>query len=132
VPDEHDHDHDAGGDRDRGDGPRGEPSEEPGPDATPQVRCSRCGDTWELGYELDDLQVGNRALERFALDHRRHTGHFPDDVTPWLVDCRQCPDEDAFLSAEPACRWAETHARHTRHEVRVEPPEGEPELVGGE
>ncbi len=96
------------------------------------MSCSRCGESWELSYELDELQVGNRALERFALDHRRHTGHFPDDVTPWLVDCRQCPDEDAFLSAAPARRWAETHARHTRHEVRVEPPEGEPELVGRE
>jgi len=102
----------------------------PDPDATPTVRCSRCDDTWDLAYELDALQVGNRALERFALDHRRHTGHFPDDVTPWLVDCRQCPDEDAFLAADPARRWARTHARHTRHEVRVEPPEGEPELVG--
>jgi len=111
-----------------GDGPSGRLE----PETTPTVDCSRCGERWELSYELDELQVGNRALERFALDHRRHTGHFPDDVTPWLVDCRQCPDEDAFLSAEPARRWAETHARHTRHEVRVEPPEGEPELVGGE
>jgi hypothetical protein len=112
-----------------GDGPAGPPAE---PETTPTVSCSRCGESWELSYELDELQVGNRALERFALDHRRHTGHFPDDVTPWLVDCRQCPDEDAFLSAAPARRWAETHARHTRHEVRVEPPEGEPELVGRE
>jgi hypothetical protein len=124
-------DHDPGEDRDR-DGVVGTPTGEPDPDATPTVRCSRCGDTWTLGYELDELQVGNRALERFALDHRRHTGHFPDDVTPWLVDCRRCPDEDAFLSAEPARRWARTHARHTGHEVQVEPPEGEPELVGRE
>jgi hypothetical protein len=99
------------------------------PDATPTVSCARCDDTWVLDYELDELRVGNRALERFALDHRRHTGHFPDDVTPWLVDCRQCPDEDAFLSAEPARRWARTHARHTRHEVQVVPPEGDPDPV---
>lgn len=127
VPDDSESDRDDGGA-----GPRSEPSLPAEPETTPTVRCSRCGNAWDLSYELDELQVGNRALERFALDHRRHTGHFPDDVTPWVVDCRQCPDEDAFLSAEPARRWAETHARHTRHEVRVEPPEGEPELVGGD
>jgi len=96
-------------------------------DDVPAVSCSRCGRTWALGYELDALQVGNRALERFALDHRRHTGHFPDEITPWLVDCRACPDEDAFLSEDPARRWARTHARHT---VELTPPEGESERVG--
>jgi hypothetical protein len=93
----------------------------------PTVTCSRCNRTWDLGYELDELGVGNRALEQFALDHRRHTGHFPDDVTPWLADCRHCPDEDAFLSETPARRWARTHARHTGHTVALEPPEGDPE-----
>jgi hypothetical protein len=98
-----------------------------GPDDLPTVSCSRCGRTWDLGYELDDLQVGNRALERFALDHRRHTGHLPDDVAPWVVECRRCPDEDVFLSAEPARRWARTHARHTRHAVDVWAPDGDRE-----
>jgi len=93
-------------------------------DKTPTITCSRCGRSWELTYELDELQVGNRALERFALDHRRHTGHFPDDVTPWVVDCQRCPDEDQFLSERPARRWAEIHARHTTHTVSVLSPEG--------
>jgi len=92
------------------------------PDTAPTVSCTRCDRRWELDYELDELGVGNRALERFALDHRRHTGHFPDDVTPWVVDCRHCPDEDAFLSERPARRWAQTHARHTRHAVDLRAP----------
>ena len=100
-------------------------------DDTPTVSCSRCDRTWDLEYELDELQVGNRALERFALDHRRHTGHFPDDVTPWIVNCRRCPDEERFLSETPARRWAETHVRHTRHEVTIESPRADaPEVVG--
>ena len=102
--------------------PDSPPSEPETPDGTPTVHCSRCDQQWDLSYELDDLQVGNRAIERFALDHRRHTGHFPDDVTPWIVECQRCPDDDLFLSEQPARRWAETHARHTRHTVRVEPP----------
>ncbi len=108
-------------------------------DDVPRVSCSRCGRTWDLAYELDELAVGNRALERFALDHRRHTGHFPDDVTPWLVECRRCPDEDAFLSEGPARRFAATHARHTRHALDVYPPGSDepdpvepPELSGDE
>ncbi len=124
-----------GSDPDDGDPPRdgpGSPPEGGRPDTTPTVTCARCDNTWVLDYELDELRVGNRALERFALDHRRHTGHLPDGVTPWLVDCKQCPDEDAFLSAEPARRWARTHARHTRHEVQVVSPEGDPELVDRE
>jgi hypothetical protein len=92
------------------------------PAQTPTVTCSRCGRSWELTYELDDLQVGNRALERFALDHRRHTGHYPDDVTPWIADCQRCPDEELFLSEQPARRWAETHVRHTRHTVSIQSP----------
>ena len=91
-------------------------------DDTPTITCSRCDRTWDLDYELDELQVGNRALERFALDHRRHTGHYPDDVTPWVADCRTCPDEELFLSEQPARRWAQTHARHTRHAVGLESP----------
>ena len=101
-------------------------------DDTPTVTCSRCDRSWDLEYELEDLQVGNRALERFALDHRRHTGHYPDDVTPWVVSCRNCPDEERFLSEEPARRWAQTHVRHTRHCVAIESPLEEPvEIVDG-
>jgi hypothetical protein len=86
----------------------------------PTVACSRCDREWDLDYELDDLQAGNRALEQFALDHERHTGHLPDGVAPWSVTCRRCPAEEVFLSERPARRWAETHARHTRHSVTVE------------
>lgn len=86
----------------------------------PTVTCSRCNLQWDLEYELEDLQAGNRALEQFALDHERHTGHFPDDVTPWRVTCRRCPAEEIFLAERPARRWAETHARHTRHTLAVE------------
>jgi hypothetical protein len=111
------------------DDPAPEPTDEI--DDTPTITCSRCDRTWDLGYELDDMQVGNQAVEQFALDHRRHTGHFPDDVTPWVVDCRVCPDGEQFLSEHPARRWAETHARHTRHTVAVETPfDEERELVG--
>lgn len=93
---------------------------EPGEvDDTPTVRCSRCGDEWDLGYELDTLRVGNRAIERFALDHKRHTGHFPDDAGAWSVMCECCPDGDEFLTERPARRWAETHARHTGHDVSI-------------
>mgnify|MGYP007116978324 CR=1 FL=1 len=86
-------------------------------DDTPMVTCDRCDDEWDLGYELDTLRVGNRALERFALDHKRHAGHFPDEVQPWSVACEQCDDGDEFLTERPARRWAETHARHTGHAV---------------
>ena len=100
-------------------------------DDMPTVTCSRCDQSWALHYELDELKVGNRALERFALDHRRHTGHYPDDVTPWIADCRTCPDGKQFLSEQPARRWAETHVRHTRHSVELDPPLDDPsELVG--
>jgi len=94
-------------------------------DDTPTVACSRCDSEWDLAYELDELQAGNRALEQFALDHHRHTGHFPDGVTPWRVDCRQCPDGDQFLAERPARRWALTHARHTDHDVSVSHDETE-------
>ncbi len=98
-------------------------------DDIPTVTCSRCDREWNLAYELDELQVGNRAVEKFALDHRRHTGHFPDDVTPWTVDCRQCPDGERFLGERPARRWAETHARHTGHALSVRHGDDEPTTV---
>lgn len=96
-------------------------------DDLPTVTCSRCGHEWDLAYELDVRHAGNDALEQFALDHHRHTGHFPDDVTPWVVECRQCPQGDQYLSERPARRFAETHARHTGHELTIshEPDEGE-------
>jgi len=98
-------------------------------DGTPTVSCSRCDQGWDLRYELDELQVGNRAIERFALDHHRHTGHYPDDVTPWIASCRRCPDEERFLAERPARRFAETHTRHTRHTVELTSPEGESSIV---
>jgi hypothetical protein len=110
------------------------PCDDPDGDRAPTVTCSRCDREWDLGFELDELGAGNRALEQFALDHERHTGHFPDDVTPWLVDCRQCPDGDGYLAQRPARRWAQTHARHTGHPVELRPPTDEDatELIGEE
>lgn len=96
---------------------------------TPTLSCSRCGREWDLAYELDDLQVGNQALEQFALDHHRHTGHFPDDVTPWIADCRKCPETEQYLSAGPAKRFAEIHARHTGHIVEIQSPDAECKAV---
>jgi hypothetical protein len=90
-----------------------------GIDDTPTVTCGRCDAEWDLAYELDTLRVGNRALERFALDHKRHAGHFPDEVQPWSVACTECDDGDEFLAERPARRWAETHARHTGHAVTL-------------
>ena len=98
-------------------------------DDVPTVTCSRCDRGWDLAYELDELEVGNRAVEKFALDHRRHTGHFPDDVTPWTVDCRQCPGGERFLAERPVRRWAETHARHTGHALSVQHGDAEETLV---
>ncbi|ELZ31208.1 hypothetical protein C474_09527 [Halogeometricum pallidum JCM 14848] len=97
-------------------------------DDTPTVTCSRCDQEWTLDYELDDLEVGNQSFEQFALDHMRHTGHFPDGVSPWLVACRRCPEGERFLSEGPARRWAETHARHARHAVEIE-HEGDASVV---
>lgn len=97
-------------------------SDSPSPDDiddAPRVTCARCDAEWTLEFELDELQVGNRAVERFALDHERHTGHFPDGVSPWIAVCDRCPGREAYLSERPARRWAETHARHTRHEVTI-------------
>jgi len=109
-----------------------EPALDAPEDGVPTVSCSRCNREWDLHYELDELYAGNRAVEQFALDHERHTGHFPDDVTPWLVDCRQCPDGDRYLEERPARRWAKTHARHTSHTVEFQPPaeKGSTELIG--
>ena len=100
-------------------------------DGVPTVTCSRCDREWNLAYELDELHAGNRALEQFSLDHERHTGHDPDDVTPWTASCRRCPDGERFLAERPARRWAETHARHTGHAVALEPPESESVVVDG-
>lgn len=88
-------------------------------DDAPRITCTTCDREWTLAYELDEMRLGNQSFEQFALDHKRHTGHFPDDVTPWLTDCRRCPQGDAFLSEGAARRWATTHARHTRHPVTV-------------
>ncbi|ERG92394.1 MAG: hypothetical protein J07HQW1_02437 [Haloquadratum walsbyi J07HQW1] len=97
----------------------------------PTVTCSRCNREWTLHYELEELYAGNRAVEQFALDHERHTGHFPDDITPWIVNCQQCPDGDRYLEKRPARRWAKTHARHTNHTIEFQPPaeKGSPELI---
>jgi len=100
------------------------------PDRVPTVTCSQCDRSWALDHELDELQAGNRALEQFALDHHRHTGHYPDDVTPWVVACRHCVQREQFLGEPPARRWAKTHARHTGHEVAFRPPESDPHRIG--
>ncbi len=113
VPPEHDP-------ADPSDGPFTDPD---AVDDVPTVSCSRCGHEWDLEYELDELAAGNRALERFAMDHERHTGHYPDDVTPWHADCRHCPDERRFLAERPARRFARTHARHTGHAVDLSKPD---------
>lgn len=91
------------------------PAEDHDPDLT--VSCARCDREWDLSAELD--AVGNQAFERFALDHRQHTGHFPDDVATWRAVCRNCPEDAERLEKRAAHRWAETHARHTRHAVEV-------------
>ncbi|MHB9285884.1 hypothetical protein ACKVMT_02455 [Halobacteriales archaeon Cl-PHB] len=105
VPDEHD-----------------SPSDGPGdpPDDVPVVSCTRCGREWDLSYELEDMMVGNQAVEQFALDHHRHTGHYPDDLSTWLASCRHCPESVERLSEDGARRWAETHARHTSHDVDLD------------
>ena len=101
----------------------------PDPGEHPTVTCSRCDRSWDLAYELDELQVGNRAAEQFALDHHRHTGHYPDGVSPWVADCRQCPETEQFLAERPAERFARTHARHTNHDVALRSPDDESTLV---
>jgi hypothetical protein len=88
-------------------------------DDVPTISCTRCGREWDLTYELDALVAGNQSVEQFALDHKRHTGHFPDDAATWLARCRHCPEGVERLSRRAARRWAEVHARHTRHSVAV-------------
>ncbi|USZ68081.1 hypothetical protein NGM10_15280 [Halorussus salilacus] len=101
-------------------------------DDTPTVTCSRCDREWDLGYELDDLGVGNQAVEQFALDHQRHTGHFPDGIATWRATCRNCPEAVERLSEDAARRWAETHARHTRHSVELRHATDEETAIVGE
>jgi hypothetical protein len=85
----------------------------------PTVACERCDREWDLAEEFENLGVGNHAVEQFALDHRRHTGHFPDEIATWRATCRNCPEEAERLASDAATRWAETHARHTRHAVEI-------------
>lgn len=107
--------------------------EQPDAQNAPTVTCSRCDREWTLAYELDEMQAGNRAVEQFAMDHPRHTGHYPDDVTPWVIQCTQCPAAEEFLAERPARRFAKTHARHTTHTVELQPPDAdEPERVSSE
>lgn len=88
-------------------------------DDLPTVSCAICDREWTLAYELEDLGVGNLAPEQFALDHMRHTGHFPDEISAWRVTCRHCPEGVDRLEERPARRWAETHRRHTGHAVEI-------------
>ena len=124
-------DTDAGtGDEERG--PVAPPPDE-SPDDAPTVSCSRCDREWTLEYELSDLQVGNQAVEQFALDHQRHTGHFPDDVRPWRATCRRCPESVERLREDAVRRWAEIHRRHTRHAVAITHESlAEPDLIAGD
>ena len=94
-------------------------------DDLPTISCTRCSREWDLSYELEELRVGNQAVEQFALDHQRHTGHFPDDISVWQADCRTCPEGVMRLSEQAVVRWAETHARHTHHAVDVSGPRDE-------
>jgi len=103
----------------------GEPPTDP-----PTISCSQCNRTWTLEYELEELHAGNSALEQFAMDHQRHTGHFPDDVMPFIADCTQCPTTEQYLSHRPAERFAETHARHTGHTVTLDGTE-ESDTISG-
>ena len=112
-----DHDDQVAGTGD--DGGSGIESDDDTIDDVPRVTCSRCDREWRLAYELDDLQVGNQALEQFALDHQRHTGHFPDDVSPWQATCQRCPETIERLGEDAARRWAAIHGRHTRHPVEL-------------
>ncbi len=100
-------------------------SDDPG--NAPTVSCRRCGREWDLGDELD--AVGNSAFEQFALDHRRHTGHFPDGIATWRAVCRHCPERAERIEESGVRRWARTHARHTDHAVDIEGSDGESTLV---
>ncbi|WP_181685719.1 hypothetical protein [Halorhabdus salina] len=98
-------------------------------DDLPTVTCERCDREWELEYELEEMAVGNQALEQFALDHQRHTGHFPDGLAVWQADCRHCPESVQRLEERGARRWATTHARHTNHDVTLVGDDGEKTVV---
>ncbi len=99
----------------------------------PTVTCERCDREWDLSTEFEDLGVGNHAVEQFALDHRRHTGHFPDGIGTWRAVCRNCPEEVQRLASDAATRWAETHVRHTRHSVEIHhATSDEVTVVGGD
>lgn len=110
---------DASESADPGTGPVSGPGEGAVDDA-PTISCTRCDREWTLSYELDALQVGNQAVEQFALDHKRHTGHFPDDISTWRAGCRHCPEAVDRLDEHAARRWAKTHARHTGHAVAID------------
>jgi hypothetical protein len=107
-----------------------------GPDDTetpandPTISCRRCGREWDLGAELE--AVGNQAFEQFALDHRRHTGHFPDGIETWRVECRHCPETAERIDGDAARRWAHTHVRHTDHAVTVHSADGDEQVIGPE
>jgi len=119
-------------DRDRRDPDRPPRDDAPGPDEiddTPTITCERCDRAWDLEYELTELAVGNQAIQQFALDHHRHTGHYPDGIATWQASCRQCPETVERLEESAAKRWAETHARHTRHSVAIEHGEDEQTVV---
>jgi hypothetical protein len=107
----------------------GFPTDDFDPEEAPTVTCQRCDQTWDLAREFENLGVGNHAVEQFALDHRRHTGHFPDEIRTWRAKCRHCPEEAERLASDAATRWAETHARHTRHEVEIRHAHGDETTV---
>gem|GEM_PF-546167 len=116
--------------RDPADPTTGDATDPDAVDDLPTIRCSICDREWDLAYELDELAAGNRAAEQFALDHERHTGHYPDEMTPWIADCRACPDGERFLAERPARRFAHTHARHTGHSVDLVNPDDDGETIG--
>lgn len=118
-------------DRDRRDPGRPPRDDALGPeiDDTPTITCERCDRSWDLEYELTELAVGNQAVQQFALDHHRHTGHYPDGIATWRASCRQCPETVERLEESAARRWAETHARHTHHSVAIEHGKDEQTVV---
>jgi len=97
------------------------------PTNAPTITCRRCDREWDLGAELDT--VGNQAFEQFALDHKRHTGHFPDGIETWRAVCRHCPERAERLAEGAARRWATTHVRHTSHDVTLRHADGTETLI---
>jgi len=97
------------------------------PDNSPTVSCRRCDREWNLSEELST--VGNQAFEQFALDHKRHTGHFPDGIETWRAACRHCPDGAERIEEGAARRWARTHARHTNHAVTLHHADGTESVI---